>query len=268
MTPDAAFEAAADAVIDGDETALKALLAQYPDLIHARSSRHGATLLHYISANGVETERQKTPANAVTIARALLEAGADPNAAAQFYGAPMATLGLLVSSVHPHQAGLQARLANLLLDAGAEDHATLLTALAHGYGDTAEDLARRLPVDSLPVAAGLGRLDVFTALWPEASTEARHQAVTLAAMHGHMPILERLAAAGEDLDRLNPKGFHSHAAPLHVAVWKGQVATVRWLVEHGARIDIKDNLHGGTPLGWARHEGHAAIARYLESLTI
>lgn len=268
MTPDAAFEAAADAVVDGLETALKALLAQYPDLIRARSSRHGATLLHYISANGVETARQKTPANAMAIARALLEAGADPNATAQFYGAPMATLGLLVSSVHPHRAGLQAHLANLLFDAGAEDHATLLTALAHGYGDTAEDLAGRLPVDSLPVAAGLGRLDVFTTLWPEASAEARHQALALAATHGRIAVLERLVTAGEDLNRLNPMGFHGHATPLHVAVWKGHEDAVRWLVAHGARPDVADAIHGGTPLDWARHEGHDAIARYLESPTI
>jgi len=268
MTPDQTFDAAADAVIEGDDTALKALLAEYPDLIHARSSRHGASLLHYISANGVEDIRQKTPPNAVLIAQVLLEAGADPNATARFYGGPAATLGLLVSSVHPHRAGLQAQLADLLLDAGAEDHATLLTALAHGYSDTADDLARRLPVDSLPVAAGLGCLDVFDALWPEASAEARHQAVPLAAMHGHIPILERLVAAGEDLNRLNPMGFHGHATPLHLAVWKGHEDAVRWLVAHGARADIADTVHGGTALGWARHEGHAAIARYLESPTI
>ena len=33
------------------------------------------------------------------------EAGADPNATAEFYGGPASTLGLLVSSVHPHNAG-------------------------------------------------------------------------------------------------------------------------------------------------------------------
>jgi hypothetical protein len=33
--------------------------------------------LHYIGANGVEGERQKTPANAVEVARILLDAGAE-----------------------------------------------------------------------------------------------------------------------------------------------------------------------------------------------
>jgi len=266
MTPDAAFEAAADAIVDGDETALKALLTRYPELVRARSSRHGATLLHYVSANGVEDERQRTPANVETIARLLLDAGAAPDATAHFYGGPAATLGLLVSSVHPHKAGLQARLANQLLDAGARGEGAILTALAHGYGDTAEDLAGRLPVESLPAAAGLGRTDIFDRLLPGATSQARHQAVAVAAQHGRIDILERLIAAGEDLNRFNPEGFHSHSTPLHQAVAQGRLDTVRWLVGHGARTDIADTLHGGTPLGWARHEGHTAVASYLESL--
>lgn len=268
MTPARAFDAAADAVVDGDEAALKALLTQYPDLVRARSPRHGATLLHYLSANGVENERQKTPANAVAIARRLLAAGADPKATAIFYGAPATTLELLVSSLPPYRAGLQAELANQLLDAGADDKGVLLTALAHGYGETAEDLSRRLLADTLPVAAGLGRLEVFDALLAGASADLRHQALALAALHGRVAVLDRLLAVGADLNQLNPMGFHGHATPLHLAVWKGHEATVRWLVAHGARTDVADAIHRTTPLGWARHEGHAAIARYLQSLTV
>ena len=48
---------------------------------------HAATLLHYTSANGVEGYRQKTPPNAVEITRALLQAGAQPDALADMYGA-------------------------------------------------------------------------------------------------------------------------------------------------------------------------------------
>lgn len=268
MTQGDVFDRTADAVVDGDEAGLKALLAQYPDLVRARSPRHGATLLHYISANGVESERQKTPVNAVAVTRILLAAGADPNATAIFYGAPATTLELLVSSLHPYHAGLQADLANQLLDAGADEKGVLLTTLAHGYIETAEDLARRLLADTLPVAAGLGRLEVFEALLPGASADLRHQALALAALHGRIPVLERLVTAGIDLNQLNPMGFHGHATPLHVAVWKGHEDAVRWLVAHGARCDVADVIHGGTPLGWARHEGHASIARYLESLTI
>ena len=129
-------------------------------------------------------------------------------------------------------------------------------------------LTQRLPSDILPIAAGLGRVDLFDALMPAASAKDRHQALALAALHGQVAILERLVAAGEDVNRLNPMGFRGHATPLHHAVWKGHDVAVRWLVSHGARIDISDAIHRSTPLGWARHEGHAALARSLASRTV
>ncbi|PYR23577.1 MAG: hypothetical protein DMF94_00855 [Acidobacteria bacterium] len=56
------FEMAADAIVNGDAGKLKRLLRENPMLVRARSTRaHGATLLHYTSANGVEGYRQKTP---------------------------------------------------------------------------------------------------------------------------------------------------------------------------------------------------------------
>ena len=67
--------------------ALKRILRDNPTLIRARSSReHGATLLHYVSANGVEGYRQRTPKNIVAIARLLLDAGAEVDATADVYG--------------------------------------------------------------------------------------------------------------------------------------------------------------------------------------
>ncbi len=267
-TPDP-FEAAVDAVIAGDEAALKALLAVHPDLVRARSARpHRATLLHYIAANGVEDERQKTPPNAVAIARLLCEAGADANATMFAYGADCATLGLLVSSAHPHKACLQGALAEVLLDHGAEmkgerNDSAAVTALAFGYADTAESLVRRGAAINLQVAAGLGLIDDVDRLLPAATPEARHEALALAAIHGRTAILARLIDAGEDPNRLNPERFHSHSTPLHQAVWAGHLDAVRTLIEHGARSDIRDTMWQGTPLGWAEHGGHEAIAHYL-----
>src|SRR6266851_9114937 len=52
------FEKAADAIISGDIQTLRRLLREQPHLVRARSAReHGATLLHYVSANGVEGYR-------------------------------------------------------------------------------------------------------------------------------------------------------------------------------------------------------------------
>jgi hypothetical protein len=77
------FELAADAIVIGELAALERLLKQHPELIHARSTRsHQATLLIYVSANGIEGYRQRTPQNIVEVADVLLRAGADVNAQA------------------------------------------------------------------------------------------------------------------------------------------------------------------------------------------
>src|SRR2546423_7489431 len=66
------FELAVEAVIDGKLEELRRLLDEQPELVRQRSARgHHATLLHYIAANGVEGDRQRTPQNAVEI-RSLL----------------------------------------------------------------------------------------------------------------------------------------------------------------------------------------------------
>src|SRR5207237_1890538 len=86
----------------------------------ARSTRrHHATLLHYVGANGVECGRQKTPENAVEVAKLLLDAGAEVDALADMYDNKCTTMSMLVSSCHPAKAGLQVALAETLLDYGA-----------------------------------------------------------------------------------------------------------------------------------------------------
>src|SRR5207247_7700519 len=104
-----AFESAVEAVVDGDLGALQDALRGDPLLVRARSSRvccfdppvHRATLLHYVAANGVEAYRQQTAPNAIEIARTLLQAGAEPDALADMYGAECTTMSMLVSSDHP-----------------------------------------------------------------------------------------------------------------------------------------------------------------------
>src|SRR5688500_1898211 len=130
------FDRAVEAIITGDAAMLGALLREHPSLIRERStSPHRSTLLHYISANGVEDELQKTPSNAVEIARMLLDAGADVDAVSDAYAGNSTTLDLTVSSVHPARVRLQVALAELLLDYGAainglaDDGSPLVTAI-------------------------------------------------------------------------------------------------------------------------------------------
>ncbi|MBV8728947.1 MAG: ankyrin repeat domain-containing protein [Acidobacteriia bacterium] len=144
--------------------------------------------------------------------------------------------------------------------------APLMTALAFGYRDTAEALVKRgARVDSLPKAAGLGRLPDVERFLPAASALDRHRGLALAAQHGHAGIVRLLLDAGEDPNRYNPKGNHGHSTPLHQAALYGHRDVVRLLVERGARLDIEDSVYHGTPLGWALHEGRTEIAEYLRS---
>jgi ankyrin repeat protein len=272
--PSANFERAVEAVISGDMDTLKEIIRAHPEVVRSRSARfHRATLLHYVAANGVEGFRQKTPPNAMEVARLLLEAGADPDALAMMYDHLCTTMSMLVSSAHPAGAGLQGDLAELLLDYGAkhqgpgsEWQSDIMTALAFGYRKTAERLATRgAPSDTLPAAAGLGRVAETTRLLPTADERSRHVALALAAQHGHADVVKVLLDAGEDPNQFCPEGFHSHATPLHNAISAGQENVVRLLLDRGARTDIKDTLFDGTPLDWAVYCKQPAIADELRS---
>jgi hypothetical protein len=182
------FESAVEAVVNGDLATLNDALRRDGALVRARSSRvccfdppvHRATLLHYVAANGVEAYRQKTPPNAVEIGRTLLEAGAEPDALADMYGADCTTMSMLVSSSHPAEAGLQVPLVELLLDFGAAIEgrgtrkwgAPLFTALTFGMTGAAEVLAKRGASVDLPTAAGLGRVEDAARFLKSADAEA------------------------------------------------------------------------------------------------
>lgn len=272
--PIAIFETAVDAVVDGDLPTLQSLLRDHPQLPHARSTRrHHATLLHYVGANGVEGARQKTPPNAVEITRALLDAGADPDAVAELYDNKCTTISMIVSSAHPAKAGLQAVLAETLLHYGAAPHgrgtawqSPAMTALSFGYLDTAKRLARRgAAPDTLSAAAGLGLVDEARRLLPAADEKERHVALALAAQHGNTEIVRMLLDAGEDPNRYNPERWHSHSTPLHQAIAADHPDVVRLLVERGARTDIRDTVYDGTALGWAEYCERPAIADWLRA---
>jgi hypothetical protein len=46
----------------------------------------------------------------------------------------------------------------------------------------------------------------------------------------------------------------------------GMPPCLQLLVERGARLDIKDTVWEGTPLGWARHGGGKRQAEMVECL--
>jgi hypothetical protein len=112
---DPLFEAAVDAVVLGRAKQLIDLLAEHPDLAARRSAYgHGATLLHYMAANGVEIRRQVVPANAAEITAALLAAGANRSAKLHAYGGTFDVLEMLKTSAHPHTAGVSEEIEHVL----------------------------------------------------------------------------------------------------------------------------------------------------------
>jgi hypothetical protein len=281
-SPVCEFETAVEAVVAGDAATLDRVLRERPELVRARSNRitphdppvHRATLLHYVAANGVESHRQKTPANAVQVAKILLNAGAEVDALAGMYGGACTTMSMLVSSSHPRQAGLQITLTETLLDFGAAIEGVgtspwrspLMTALAFGYLNTAEYLVKRgARVENIGTAAGLGRVEEVRRLLLTADAERRHRALALATQLGHAGVVRLLLDAGEDPNRYNPEGHHAHSTPLHQAALAGHSEVVRLLVEREARLDIEDTIFHGTPLGWAIHGEQIEVESYLRA---
>jgi ankyrin repeat protein len=54
--------------------------------------------------------------------------------------------------------------------------------------------------------------------------------------------------------------------PLHQAAINDDVELMKLLVARGARLDARDTLWDGTPLGWAVHGKKAKAEAYLRSL--
>lgn len=260
-SPASSFESAADAIIGGNAEKLKKLLQDDPDLVRARSTRdHHSTLLHYVSANGVEDVRQKTPANIVEITRLLLDAGAEVNAESNAYGGGSTTLGLAATSIHPERAGVQNELIQVLLDHGAamdrEDGRHLVTVcLANGRGAAAEYLVSRGAKLDLEGAAGVGRLDLVKgffnedgSLHPSATQKQMTDGFGWACEFGRTQVVDFLLQKGMEI---GAKLRHNGQTGLHWAAAGGHSVTAKLLLDHGASVAAKDETYGGTPLEWA-----------------
>jgi ankyrin repeat protein len=249
------FEKAADAIVTGDIETLKNLLRAGPDLVRARSTReHGATLLHYVSANGVEGYRQKTPPNIVAITRLLLDAGAEVDATCDVYGGGATALGLAATSIHPQRAGVQEALMQTLLDGGASFEQTIVSScLANGQPVAAAFLAKRGARVGLKEAAGLGLLDVVKKYADKATSDELQEAFRYACAYGNRGVVEFLLEKGVDIAAPGGDG----QTPLHWAVITGHLEIVKFMLQHHPPLEAR-NMYGGTVLGqtlWSAAHG-------------
>src|SRR6185437_523718 len=259
------FEAAVDAIVGGEVEKLERLLRDHPELVHACSKReHGATLLHYVSANGVEGYRQRTPANIVKITGMLLQAGAEVNAIARMYGGECTTLLLTATSVHPERAGVQEALLRILIEHGASiDRSILLDCFANGRIQAAEFLAAMGARVGLVEGAALGRIEEVKAAFASDSSSSNHvadskQAFLYACQFGRNEVVEFLIGCGIDLAAQDAQG----QTGLHWAVAGGHLDTVKLVLSYHPPLEAK-NKYGGTVVGqalWsAAHDGDTDV---------
>jgi hypothetical protein len=212
------------------------------------------TLLEFVAENPVR--HGKMPANIVEVTQVILDAGVEPSALNE-------TLMLVATGSVARACAVQLPMIDLLCDRGAEAQSAARAAALLGEHEAARALLGRGARIDLPIAAALGRSEDARRLLPAADGLDRHLALSMASDFGHADIVQLLLEAGEDPNRYNPIGGHSHTTPLHQAAGAGHEEVVRLLVERGARLDMKDVLWHGTPADWARHAGKMEIEKYL-----
>ena len=260
---DPVFRRAVELIDGGDVEGLRAHLKKYPRLTHQHVEFEGGnyfrnpTLLEFVAENPVR--RGKLPDNIVEVAKVILDAGVEHLALNE-------ALMLVATASVPRECGVQVTLIDLLCDRGADPECAAQAAAVLFELEAVKALLERGARMTLPLAAALGKLDEARRLLPGADPEERHLALAVAAQYGHTEVVRLMLDAGEDPNRFNPPGGHSHSTPLHEAAGNGHLETVKLLVARGASTDIKDILWNGTPAGWASYLGKKLVEKYLREL--
>ena len=261
---DERFRNAVRAIHAGNVAALGRLLDHHPELLRERAIEpdcyprdyfRDPKLFWFIASN--PTLVRKMPANIADVARAMIARGVEQ--------ADLdSTLELVMSSSDVRKQGLQAGLVAVLLDAGAiVTPQAIRVALAHYETEPILALLDRGMTMTAPIAAALGRNDALQSLLGDASSDDRQEALGMAVINRRLEAARLCLDADADPNHSLP--VHRHAMPLHTAALNDDVEMLKLLVARGARLDIRDTLWNGTPLGWAVHNKKANTEAYLRS---
>lgn len=301
---DPKFYLAIAAIKAGDVDRLKSLVDDDPTLATGRSSRSHPTLLQCLVLEAREIPNQIDMARILVEAGAeingpLVAAASGNNKEAVGFlldcGAP----------INGSDSARTVASGNSTTNVPGK-WSPLEEALYWGNNDVRDLLVERgASVHNLRIAAGLGRVDLIEnffssdrTLKPEAgeiswpfqdplcSNLARpvaeklqasidswsnepqnviNNAFIYACMQGQIEAAELLLEKGAKINSI-PAGFHYPGTALHNAAVNGQLAMVKFLIEHGADVTAKDVENGATVAGWAAYGGHDEVKEYLESL--
>lgn len=265
-----AAAAAADAV------ALSAHLARDHRVASRAGGPFGWEPLLYLCYARVTGNR--SDAEVLAAATALLDAGADPNAGFLWAGLvpPFTALtgvlgegeqGARRQPRHPQERAL----AELLLERGADpndrqalynrmftpgtDHVELL--FRHGLGGPERSHWRERLGDAL-----------------ETREQFFERQVRWAADHGYADRLGLFASEGIDTSGVplrpspwpvdRPNAVLGGRTAAHDAAFAGDLTRLQDLIDRGADLAIRDRAHGATPLDWARHAYQDEAAALIE----
>lgn len=274
------FREAVEAIETGDIGLLTALITENHHLVQDKLDLpepgyfQNPYLLWFVADNPIRNG--KLPANIVDVTQ-LFIGYIKEFAAGTMQQQLDYALGLVATGRIPWECGVQIALMDVLIDAGATPGGGL-GALAHGNFDAAAHLIVRGGQLTLAAAIGLDRMDDVIRFTSGADKAELLVALTVAGFYGKPQMITYLLNLGADPNGYpeNNAGFHSHATPLHQAIYSGSLECVKLLVEAGARLDMPDKIYNGTPLGWALHmendeslndearKNFAEIAAYLK----
>jgi ankyrin repeat protein len=282
------FRPAIAAIMSGDLEGLRALLQQDPSLATARSSRSHPTLLQCLALDAVDVS------NKVELAEILVDAGAEINeplaAAASIGNVEIAALLLdrgaaingtgnwspLEEALYWNNKGV----INLLLDRGATVHNLRLAAglgridvmksFFRADGTLKPEAGRIAWPFGEPQDSNLGgeikkELQAKISSWTNDRRDLINNAFVYACMHNQVEAARLLLENGAEVNAI-PPGFDFSGTGLHYAALNGHRAMIDFLIEQGAKVNIKDTKVGSTPAGWAAHAGHPELKNYLEKL--
>ncbi len=266
---DSRFESLMDAASCNELDRFRGLLDDDPDLLQASSSQSHPNLLQFLVVDG----GLGALPDVMPFIDLMLERGASLDgqlvAAASVNALPIVdrllSAGAGIESGHPWTA---------LEECLYWGHQDLATYLISDCGAS---------IMSLRCASAVGNLDWMARCFDECGelTElAGHvhypfgtdvsddpadimaQAMLLALKNRQFDAASLLLERGADINR-TPPGNHEQCTMLHQATTMNDDHMVDWLMDRGARADIRDLRFDEDAIGWARHFGQDEMASHI-----